>query len=218
MNYAFDVEICKSDKLLITPRKRTLKYSLLYVESGLMLIRLGKFEYAVEPHQAWWIPFDCLSSLTFLPNSVSVKIDFSVRLQQAIIHSTTSKKAIVKDKMSHQAGKIELSPLAQEAVKRLTTTKRDSPLFEPLSSILKYEAFLWQPKLVESPLSQAVSGWSINKPSNSKAQLSAELQLALQIREARKLELSGRKSEDIANDLFQGNLEQYLRLKQILLG
>jgi hypothetical protein len=218
MNYAFDVEICKSDKLLITPRKRTLKYSLVYVASGLVLIRLGKIEYAVEPHQAWWIPFDCLSSLTFLPNSVSVKIDFSVRLLQAIPHSTALKKSIVKDRMSHQAGQVELSLLAQEAIKRLTITKRGSPLYEPLSSILKHEASLWQPKLIESPLSQVVSRWDVNKPSKGKSQLSADLQLALQIREARKLELSGKRSEEIAHDLFQGNLEQYLQLKQILLG
>ena len=69
MNYATSFESKYYPFLLCTPRKKTLKHQLIRVTDGLVLIRLGKIEYAVEPGQEFWLPFDTLTSLTFTPQS-----------------------------------------------------------------------------------------------------------------------------------------------------
>jgi hypothetical protein len=206
MNYAVNVEHSQTQQMKITPRKRNPKYTLLYVEQGLVLVRLGKMEYAAEAGQSWWLPFDCLTSLTYMPDTRYSQIDLSVRLQL---------------NLPHQAGQIHLSPLAHEALLRLRHLQRNEPLFEPLSTILKYEAATFQPELTVSPLTTAISQWrptSDTSDSNSNQSLSAELLLALRVREAYKLEQSGQKALVIAEQLFQGNANQYQQLKQLLLG
>lgn len=206
MNYAVNVEHNQTQQMKITPRKRNLKHTLLYVEQGLVLVRLGKIEYAVEAGQSWWLPLDCLTSLTYMPDTRYSQIDLSVRLQLDL---------------SHQAGQVHLSPLAHEALLRLRDLQRNEPLFEPLSAILKYEATTFQPQLTESSLTSAILQWrptSETSDLSTNQSLTAELLLALRIREAYKLEQSGQKPLAIAEQLFQGNTEQYQQLKQLLLG
>jgi hypothetical protein len=200
MNYAVNSEYRDGNQLIITPRKRSLKQSLLYVKSGLVLLRLGKAEYAIEPDQAWWIPADCLMSLTFLPNSKSLQLDFSQRLTQSF---------------PTQSGCIALTTLAQQGLERLATLERDHPLYSPIAELLKYEAAHCKPKLIDSPLSQAISRWQ--PLAKTDQMISAELHLALLLREARKLELSGRNESHVASLWFNGNLEQYQQLKSIFL-
>lgn len=206
MNYAVNVEHGTTEYIKITPRKRSTKFSLLYVEQGLVLIRLGKMEYAVEAGQPWWLPYDCLTSLTYLPNTRYIRIDMSVRLRQSF---------------PHQAGLVALSPLAQQALLRLSTTERDKPLFDALSTIMKYEACAFQPQLAESRLTVAISQWqpdSENVQSVPDQVLNNDLQLALRVREGYKLEQSGQKAAAIAERLFQGNVSQYQQLKQLLIA
>ncbi len=202
MNYAVNVEQNKTDKLIITPRKRNQKFSLLSVTAGLVLIRLGKLEYAIEAGQAWWIPFDCLTSLTYLPETTYSKIDFSVRIPLSL---------------PYQSGEVELTPLVRETITRVSEISRDNPIFDPLTAILKYEAARFRPRLIESRLSKTLSDWQ-GMTKRDDPLLTNELQLALQIREAHKQEQSGKKEQAVADTLFEGNLGQYRQLKQILLG
>ena len=202
MNYAVGLEYRDCEQLIVTPRKRSLKHSLLYVQSGLVLVRLGKLEYALEAGEGWWIPADCLVSLTFMPNSKSIQLDLSQRLTL---------------NFPNQSGNVELSSLGFEGLKQLETIDREHPLYPPLSELLVYEATQWKPRLIESPLTQAVSRWQPQAVKNQSHALSAEIQLALLIREARKLELSGKKEPQIAALWFDGNIQQYQQLKAILL-
>ncbi len=48
MNYAIQSETRHYPYLEVSARKRALKHSLIRVEQGLLLFRLGKHEYAVE--------------------------------------------------------------------------------------------------------------------------------------------------------------------------
>ncbi|MDG3085238.1 hypothetical protein P7F88_03620 [Vibrio hannami] len=83
MNYAIEYTKEQSTNLVVTPRKKVLKNCLLHVHEGLVLFKLKKFEYAIEKGQSFWIPADCLTSLTIFPNSVLSKIELSVRLTDA---------------------------------------------------------------------------------------------------------------------------------------
>ncbi|MDF4535615.1 AraC family transcriptional regulator, partial [Vibrio parahaemolyticus] len=80
MNYAIQSETRHYPYLEVSARKRALKHSLIRVEQGLLLFRLGKHEYAVEKGQTLWIPFDCLCGLTFFPDTHITPVDFSLRL------------------------------------------------------------------------------------------------------------------------------------------
>lgn len=72
MNYAIQSETRHYPYLEVSARKRALKHSLIRVEQGLLLFRLGKHEYAVEKGQTLWIPFDCLCGLTFFRTHTSL--------------------------------------------------------------------------------------------------------------------------------------------------
>jgi hypothetical protein len=202
MNYAVNIETRDSHQLIVTPRKRSLKHSVLYIQSGLALVKLGKKEYAMEPGQVWWLPADCLISLTFLPNSNSLQLDFSQRLRL---------------RCPTQPGLVATSPLAQSALDTLRSIQRDHPLFSSLTEIIKFEAAQWQPKQIESPLSHAISCWQPRPTQNHDALINAEIQLALRLREARKCELSGQTETHMADLLFDGNLSQYQQLKALFL-
>ncbi|MGX9417607.1 AraC family ligand binding domain-containing protein [Vibrio sp. WJH972] len=203
MNYAVNLEYHDCKHLIVTPRKRSLKHSLLYVHSGLVLLRLGKREYAIEEGQAWWIPADCLVSLSFVPNSQSTQVDLS---QRTVLN------------FPNQSGRVELSELALQSLLRLSSIERSHPLYAPISELLKYEATQFKPLLIDSPMSNAISQWKPNSVKHNDSILDAELQLALLIREARKLELSGRAESQIAAQWFDGNTLQYQQLKAILLA
>lgn len=202
MNYAINIEYRECEQMIVTPRKRSLKHSVLYIESGLVLLKLGKQEYALERGQVWWVPADCLASSTFLPNSKSLQLTFSQRL--ALSFPT-------------QPGLVDVSMLTRSALETLLSVQRDHPLFSPLTEILKFDAIQWQPKIIESPLSQAISTWQPQPASQSNPLINAELQFALRLREARKCELSGQKETQIAELLFDGNLIQYQQIKTLFL-
>lgn len=205
MNYAIQSETCLFPFLEATPRKRAVKHSLIHVERGLVLVKLGKHEYAIEPGQALWIPIDCLCSLTFFPTTQVQRIDFSVRL---------------RDQFPHQAGLVEHSELSYAVLNRLRQLENISQdinaveVYPHLLQVIKSEVQNFEPKLVDSAFNQALANWS---PAVNRG-ISNEQHLALLVREAMKRRLSGGKQEHIVADLFNGRHDQFEQMCQIVLG
>ncbi len=199
MNYAIQSETCLFPYLETTARKRTMKHSLIRVENGLALFKLGKQEYAVESGQAIWIPIECLSSLTFFPHTKITRVDFSVRL---------------RDVFPHQAGFIKLSELSCAVLTRLETAQTEDEVYPHLLQVLKDEVKKFEPKLIMSELSSRLASWKPGVECN----LSKEHILVLVIREAMKRQLSGVKTSRIIDDLFSGNKDQFEQLCLLVVG
>ncbi len=142
MNYAIQSETRHYPYLEVSARKRALKHSLIRVEQGLLLFRLGKHEYAVEKGQTLWIPFDCLCGLTFFPDTHITRVDFSLRLNV---------------RLPHNAGFIKSSELALAVLHRLQNCERHHPAFTHLTQLLMLELTTCDPKLKMSPLTQAIT-------------------------------------------------------------
>lgn len=199
MNYAIQSETCTFPYLQATARKRTSKHSLIQVNHGLVLFRLGKHEYAIEAQQALWIPIDCLCALTFFPNTQITRLDFSVRLRVPF---------------PQQAGVVKLSDVSRSILQRLQEPVSDSPVYPHLLQVLKYEVQNFEPKLKLTGLSQVLSQWT----PDSHPRISKECHVALLVREARKRRLSGVKEAQIIEALFADQVEQYQQLCQLILG
>ncbi|MBR9788336.1 MAG: AraC family transcriptional regulator [Vibrionaceae bacterium] len=199
MNYAIEFHDTNYPFLNVTARKKALKHSLLSVIEGLVIIKLGKHEYAIEPGQFFWIPQGCLSSLTFLPNTRVHCCNFSVRLS---------------DDFSQQAGFIKPSVLLKALLDKLSTVESRSDVQLDLLAVIKHEVGTISPTLASSTLSKAINQW---KP-GCEVSISRELCLVLTLREARKMKLSGKKEADIVEALFAGNCEEYEQLCFLVFG
>lgn len=199
MNYAIQSETCLFPYLEATSRKRATKHSLIHVEQGLVLIKLGKQEYAVEPNQAVWIPLDCLCALTFFPNTQISRVDFSVRL---------------RDVFPHQAGFVHHGALSLAVLERLRHTQREDAVYPHLLQVLKAEVQNFEPALRTTPFMQALANWSVTEHVG----ISKEQHWVLLVREAMKRRLSGGKKEAIVAELFAGNHAQYQQMCQLVLG
>ncbi len=199
MNYAIEFHDASYPFLNVTARKKALKHSLLSVIEGLVIIKLGKHEYAIEPGQYFWIPQGCLSSLTFLPNSRVNRCDFSVRLT---------------DDFAHQAGFVTPSALLSALIEKLPTVKVGSDIQRDLLAVVKHEVLTLSPALSNSALSKAINQWQ----PGCEASISKELCLVLTLREARKMKLSGKKQAKIVDELFAGNNEEYEQLCFLVFG
>lgn len=186
MHYSISHQTTEFDFLSITPRKKLLKHILLSVNKGLALVRLGKHEYAVEPGQVIWLPFDCLTSISYLPQTTVSLVEVSCRVQQA---------------MPKQAGFVELNELATAILNRLTTMEQAHELKLDLYRVFLSELSSLKPTLQQSALSQQISMWSPEQDST----LASDLQLALKVREARRRILSGEKEHQVVERLFSGN-------------
>ncbi|QIA63009.1 AraC family transcriptional regulator [Vibrio astriarenae] len=196
MNFAIEHTHDTSPYLLITGRKHTLKHRLIIVESGLALVRLGKQEYAVEAGHAFWLPFDCLVSTTYLPNSSITDVTISAR---------------VSGRFSKQAGFVTLSPMLKATIAQLRGNNSEE-YSQTLKQVIKHECMTLKPSPTLSPLSETLSQWS---PTTSG--LEKEIHLGLLVREARKMKLSGKSDELIANALFGGQVAQFHALYQALI-
>ncbi len=199
MNYAIEFHDANYPFLNVTARKKSLKHSLLSVVEGLVIIKLGKHEYAIEPGQFFWIPQGCLNSLTFLPNSRVHRCDFSTRL---------------RDEFPQQAGFVKPSVLLSALIEKLATTEARSDIQLDLLAVVKHEVLTISPTLSNSVLSKTINQWQ----PGCEANISRELCLVLTLREARKMKLSGKKEAEIVNTLFSGNSEEYEQLCFLVFG
>lgn len=206
MKYSIEHQYTTYPFLLSTPRKKTVKCSLLVVHQGLVLIRLGKNEFALEKGEAFWIPFDCLTSITFFPQCVVTQIDFSMRL---------------KSVFPSQSGYVSLAPVTLAIIEKLkiksanlqdaekyTTHKRN------LLTVVYEEALLLKPKLLFSAFSAQLSEWR----AGSDTELNQEQLLVLTLREAKKRVQSGQSRQQIIDDLFSGLNEEFEQLCLLVFG
>lgn len=198
MNNAIEIQHLITHNLTTTARKRTIKQKLIKVFSGLVLFRLGKIDYVVRPQQALWIPFDCLSSLTIMPNTDMIEIDVSMRLTDAF---------------PSQAGYVALSSLSEEILQRLLHIHNDERIYQPLLQVLRDELTRLHPKLTVDALTKKISNW---QPDNQ--ELERELHFALLAREARKWQQSGKAESQIINQLFAGDANRYHHMLELFYG
>lgn len=199
MHYAISHQISDIHFLSVTPRKKLMKHTLLSVDSGLVLVRLGKNEYAVKPGQAMWLPFDCLTSICCLPQTTMQTVELSCR-----VTSTLPK----------QAGYIELNELTQALLNRMATMTDEHQAKIDLLTVLRAEISLYSPQLELNELSEKISNWQPNVNS----QLDQSIQVALRVREARKRLLSGQDKTKVVNELFSGSQDAYHAICQSVLG
>ncbi|NOH95768.1 AraC family transcriptional regulator [Vibrio sp. 99-70-13A1] len=198
MNFAIEHISAHFSHLVITPRKKVLKHSLVSVHSGLVLVKLGKQEYAVEKNQSIWIPFDCLTSLTYFPNTKIEQVDFSVRLSDAF---------------PQQAGYVEHSALSKAVLNKLSASKITEEYQKDLLSVFKQEVIDFKPKLASSSLTEQVNMWSTEEPT-----LNQEQTLVMMMREAKKRMQSGQKKPKVIDDLFAGKSEEFELLSALVFG
>ncbi|MFA0569669.1 AraC family transcriptional regulator [Vibrio gallaecicus] len=198
MNFAIEHISAHFSHLVITPRKKVLKHSLVSVRSGLVLVKLGKQEYAVEKNQSIWIPFDCLTSLTYFPNTEIEQVDFSVRLSDAF---------------PQQAGYIEHTALSKAVLDKLSSDKLSEEHQKNLLSVFKQESLAFKPALSSSSLTEKVNMWSSEEPT-----LNQEQTLVMMMREAKKRMQSGQKKPKVIDDLFAGKSEEFDLLSVLVFG
>jgi hypothetical protein len=197
MNHAIDFQSTSYDFVTITARKKTLHNQLFRVEEGQVMVRLGKNEYLYQAGELFWLPFDCLTSLTILPQTKLSTLKFSIRL---------------RDKFPSQAGRVEATPLISAILEKIIASPSDE-MKNDLLQVMRHEAGALSPTLSLDSTSENISRWT---PGSDK--VTGELALVLLVREARKLKLSGKKPETICEQLFAGNMEQFQQLTLSLLG
>ncbi|GAM68098.1 araC-type DNA-binding domain-containing protein [Vibrio sp. JCM 19236] len=198
MHHAIDFQSTHFDFLKLTPRKPTLKHQLLCVESGMVTIRLGKQEYAIDKGEMFWVPANCLTSLSYFPDTKVWVIEASQRLSDAF---------------PHQAGYIKPSNLLKSLLSKLEAVKSKSEHTQVLLSAVRFELSELKPKLISTPLTKSLSDWQ-----SKDGQLSPQTVLVLKVREAEKMRLSGVKDGQIAEKWFAGELSAYQAATQAVLG
>ncbi len=183
MNYAIEYQYIQSLYLTVSARKRSLKHSLITVCRGMLAIKLGRNDYVVEAGQHFWLPIDCLSSLTVLPGTNYSKLDFSVRLP---------------DKFPAQSGYVTPAAIVENSLTLLESGTITQQYQQVLFQLMRFEVSNFTPKLKLSPISQQFSHWT---PQNQ-VKLSADINMLLKLREARKRLLSGEKLSVVSHQLF----------------
>lgn len=199
MHYAISYQTENHDFLLSTPRRKSLKYRLVCVRQGLVLVKLGKLEYAVESGQAFWLPFDSLVSVTYTPKTQVSSIEVSSRVTTAL---------------PKQGGYVTLNELMIALMSRLETLGDNRDRHHDLLAVIRAELSELKPELKESKLTKQINQWQAHQASL----LNNELQLVLRFREAKKQMLSGKKRALVVDNLFDGNDAILLSLEQALLG
>ncbi|MCW8335695.1 AraC family transcriptional regulator [Vibrio paucivorans] len=199
MNYAIEHQYEQFNYLITTPRKKVIKYSLVRVIHGLVLVRLGKHEYTVEAGEAMWIPFDCLCSLSFFPGSKVQQVHFSARLT---------------DSFPSQAGYVELNDLTVALLDRLATKTSSVEHSQDMLTVVRNEIGTLKPLLSLNLLSQAISSWQPDSDSS----LARDVLMVLTVREAKKRIQSGQKKAVVIEQLFAGNAEECEQIALLVLG
>ncbi|MBW3695521.1 AraC family transcriptional regulator [Vibrio sp. T187] len=198
MNFAIEYTSTTFSHLVITPRKKVLKHSLIQVSQGLALVKLGKNEYAVEAGQSVWIPFDCLVSITYFPNTCVEKVDFSIRLL---------------DNFPKQAGYVQQTALTEALLAKLAQRTSDAQATAELLAVLKQEVLEFNPTLLETKMSQRFNQWTLES-----SVLTQEQTLVMVMREAKKRLQSGQKKVKVVEDLFAGKIEEFEQLCWLVFG
>lgn len=199
MNYAIQFESVFTAYLSVSPRRKSLKHSFLRVTEGIILVKLGKKEYAIQEGEGFWIPADCLVSYTMLPSTRYQKVDFSLRLNDAF---------------KQKAGYVLCSELITQSLNKLSEAQIHTEYRNSLLQVLRFESLNFLPALKESGLNANFNSWSID----NKGELGEEINMVLKVREARKRVLSGEKKEHVAQTLFNTDISGLAQIAEHLLG
>ncbi|OOF23162.1 hypothetical protein [Salinivibrio sp. IB872] len=108
MKYTSEYTAYHQDRLVLTPRKRRHTATFLYVEIGLVLVRLGKHDIPVYAGQGFWLPFDCLYALMITPHTSLHQLTVSPRVTVSLPQSTGH---VIPSALLH-AGLTALDPLS----------------------------------------------------------------------------------------------------------
>lgn len=188
MNYLIAHHIHQYPFLHTTARKKTIKHKLISVLNGFATVRLGKNEYVIHSGDAFWLPFDCLTALTYFPHCTYIEVAVSVR---------SSKN------YPHQAGLVQPSSLLNVLLESLIHSPFSPDNIEQKKwlEIVDFELEKLSPLLDESvmTLEQASQCSDIDQ---------ASLHMALKVRQAFRLRSSGIKTERIIDEIFSGNALQ----------
>ncbi|WP_105902061.1 AraC family transcriptional regulator [Vibrio gangliei] len=206
MNYLIAHKINHFPYLHSTPRKKSIKHKLIYVQQGVICVRLGKEEYVFEQGQALWLPFECLSAVTYFPNTTSLEVEVSCRSTNVY---------------SYQAGEVELSELLSALLKSLANTTFDSADLEQKSwlKVVNFELTKLSPLLSsEMKTITNIKNLDIKSLDNKGGSHIdyAELHMALKVRDALKARSSGMKTKNIVESVFNGNHELAQQLCQAI--
>jgi len=199
MNYSIQFKNTDHPFLSISSRKKTLKHKLISVTKGIVLVKVGKNEYAVKTGHYFWIPADCLVSITVFPLSIVSQVEFSQRLP---------------DPFEQKIGHVNVSSMVQNAFTLLEQSSTKKNYAQILLQVIRYELTNITPQLTMCTLSQQFNNWS---PKNDSG-LDVEINLSLKLREARKNILSGMNPEHVAKTLFNLPLSQFNILCELGLG
>jgi hypothetical protein len=199
MNYSIQFTDIEHPYMSITPRRKSLKHTLLHVTNGLVLYRLGKLEYALRGGQSLWVPANCLISYTIFPTTVLRTVDVSQRLPDAF---------------PAKVGLVTLSELASNVLEALSAKTGNKEYRNALLKVIRYELPALAPTLELSAFSDQINRWSISND----AKLSPDLVLLLRLREARKQLLSGQQRNKVANELLGLTNEEFSELSTAIFG
>ncbi|MEZ8100479.1 AraC family transcriptional regulator [Vibrio bivalvicida] len=199
MHYAISFQSELNEFLVCTPRKKSLKHQLISVKQGLVLVKLGKIEYTLEPGQSFWLPCDTLTSLTYTPYTITNIVAVSSR---------------VAGRFPKQAGYINANALLTALLNRLDELKPKREEQIDLLKVVQTELTALKPELKTTKYTQQVNQWQAEQSSS----LSNELKLVLLVREANKQLQSGKKRPVVVDSLFNGDDTLFTNLEQTVLG
>lgn len=199
MHHAISFQSQHYDFLICTPRKKSLKHQLICVKQGLVLVKLGKTEYALQAGDAFWLPFDTLTSLTYTPNTLCSSICVSSR---------------VVANFPKQGGYVQTNELLTALINRLDTVQDQRDLQTDLLAVARGELTQIKPELKESLMTKRINQWQVDQDSK----LSQELKLVLRVREANKRMQSGIKRPLVIDALFDGDEILFTNLEQTIVG
>ncbi|MFV0575378.1 MAG: AraC family transcriptional regulator [Vibrio sp.] len=191
MNYLISHQNLAFPFLHTTARKKTQKHQLIQVRQGFAAVRLGKNEFIIQAGQILWLPFDCLTSLTYFPNSEILELTISARSQKSY---------------SYQAGLLNGSPILTTMLNELAKCPFDVENQEQKAwlNVVNFELEKLRPTLDNTlTLEQFIATSKSDR---------LGLNSALLVREAFKMRSSGAKPEKIIETLFSGQTEQAQQL------
>lgn len=201
MNYLISHTRTQYPFLVSTARRKTTKHRLIYIEQGHIIVRLGKEEYIFTTGQTLWLPIDCLVAISYLPNTNVTEIEISIRSQR---------------NYPYQAGLLRGSELITAIVNKLCHLQ-----FSSNDTALKalYSVFIDEitsneyqkekiPHLNDNHTT-ALQGFSDKTEHH-------QIQVALKVREAFKMQQSGKHRSVIINTLFASNETQADQLCRLI--
>ena len=180
--------------LLYTARKKKNQYELISVQTGVVLIRLGKWEYQVLPGELFWLPFDALTSMTVVPNSTVSTVAFSIRTRESL---------------PTQGGYVSTTSLLISGLQKLQSKGMNEASEQRLLHVLQDELLDVAIHTDLSETSKEINSYLsllVNEKETKSCRLDPELMMALKVREADKMRKSGKKSEAIALRYFSGDV------------